>query len=58
MNVDLSESVGNIISDLMAGVSVAKHKFTKKNQVNTLVSAVYVSVDGEKVEIDTKQLYQ
>ena len=42
----------------MVGVSVANHKFTNHNQVNTSATTVYVSVDGAKVEIDTKQLYQ
>ena len=42
----------------MEGKSVAEHKFSKKEEVNTLASSVYVSVDGEKIEIDPQQLYQ
>ena len=42
----------------MEGLSVSKHKFTKKQQVNNLASAVYIAVDGEKIQIDPKQLYQ
>ena len=39
----------------MVGVSVANYKFTKKDQVNTLATAVYVSIDGAKLEIYPKQ---
>ena len=46
------------VDSAMVGVSVANHKFTKENQMNTLVTAVYVSNDGAKIETDPKQLYQ
>ena len=58
VNVDTAETVGAAILSSMEGLSVSKHTFTKKQQVNNLASSVYVSVDGEKVQIDPKQLYQ
>jgi hypothetical protein len=58
VNVDSAETVGAAILLSMEGLSVSKHKFTKKQQVNNLASSVYVSVDGEKIQIDPKQLYQ
>ena len=58
VNVNSADSVGNAIFDSMVGVSVENHRFTNKNQVNNLATAAYVSVDGAKVEIDSKQLYQ
>ena len=58
MNVDSAERVRNTILDSMVGVFVVNHKYTKNNQVNSLAAAAYVSVDGAKVEIDQKQLYQ
>ena len=42
----------------MAGKSVSKHKFVKKDKVCTLASSVYVALDGEKIEINPQQLYQ
>ena len=58
VNVDSAESVENVILDSMVGVSVANHRFTKKNQLNTLATTVYVSVTGATVETDPKMLYQ
>ena len=50
--------VGANILSSMDGMSVSQFKFTKKEQVVTLASSVYVSLDGEKIEMDPKQLYQ
>ena len=47
-----------VILDIMVGVPVSNHKFAKKNQWNTLATAAYVSVDGAKVEIGPKKLFQ
>ena len=58
VNVELAEAVGSIIVMSMAGKSVSQFKFTKKDQVVTLGSSVYVHVDGERVEMDPKHLYQ
>ena len=51
VNVDSAESRGNTILTSMEGLSISKHKFVKKEQVATLASSVYVSVDGEKLLI-------
>ncbi len=37
---------------------VVMYMFSKKVQVSTLASVVYVSLDGENIEIDPQQLYQ
>ena len=58
VNVDSAEMAGSSILEFMVGKSVLKHKFSRKEQVVTLASALYVSVDGEKMEIDPKHLYQ
>ena len=58
VNVDSAETVGAAIIEAMDGLTVAKHKFSKKQQVTNLASSVYVSVEGEKIEIDPQQLYQ
>ena len=42
----------------MEGKSVADYTFSKKNQAITLASQLYVSVDGDKIEIDPQILYQ
>jgi hypothetical protein len=42
----------------MFGKSVSDHKFSKKDQVITLASSLYVTVEGEKINIDPKHLYQ
>ena len=56
VNVDSAEMAGSSILESMVGKSVLKHKFSRKEQVVTLASSLYVSVDGEK--IDPKHLYQ
>lgn len=58
LNVDSADTVGTTILASMEGMSVSKHKFSRKAQVSTLASSVYVSVDGEKIEVDPQQLYQ
>ena len=58
VNADQSESVGQAILQSMVGKSVAEYKFSKKDQVITLASSTYITVDGERVEIDPKQLFQ
>ena len=47
----------SIIND-MDGKSVSDHSFIKKKQAVTLAACTYVSVEGDKVEIDPKHLYQ
>ena len=42
----------------MCDKSVSGFKFSKKNQVNTLASVLHASIDGEKMEMDQKHLYQ
>ena len=42
----------------MYGQSVAEYTFRKKDQVTTLVSSTYITVEGERLEIDPKQLFQ
>ena len=42
----------------MEGKSVADYTFSKKNQAITLASQLYVSVDGDKIEIEPQILYQ
>ena len=58
VNVDSAETSGVAILTSMEGLSVSKHKFSKKKQVTTLAASLYVSVDGERIEIDPHQLYQ
>ena len=58
VNVDSAEMAGSSILESMVGKSVLKYKFSRKEQVVTLASSLYVSVDGEKMEIDPKHLYQ
>jgi hypothetical protein len=58
VNVDSAKTVGEAILVSMEGMAVSKHKFLKKEQVNNIASCVYVSVDGEKIEIDPQQLYK
>ena len=58
VNVDSAETAGSSILEFMVGKSVLKHKFSRKEQVVTLASALYVSIDGENMEIDSKHLYQ
>ncbi|XP_050719520.1 glucose dehydrogenase [FAD, quinone]-like [Eriocheir sinensis] len=42
----------------MYGKSVAEHRFRLKDQVNTLASFTHITVDGECLEIDPRQLFQ
>ena len=58
VNVNSAEAIGTTIVRRMEGQTVAGFKFSKKEQVTTLASAVYVAFDGEKIEIDPQQLYQ
>ena len=58
VNVDIAESVGQAIVQSMHGKSVAEFKFCKKNQVITLASSTYITVERENLEIDPKQLFQ
>ncbi len=50
VNVDSAEAVDSSIFTSMVWMSVGKHKFSKKDQVNTLVLSVYLSIDGEKIK--------
>ena len=58
VNVDSAETIGSTILTSMFGKSVSDHKFSKKDQVVTLASSLYVTVEGEKINIDPKHLYQ
>ena len=58
VNVDSAKTIGDAILISMVGKSVSQHKFVKKDQVCTLASSVYVSCEGEKIEINPQQLYQ
>ena len=58
INVDAAEIVGQSIINDMDGKSVSDHSFIKKKQAVTLAACTYVSVEGDKVEIDPKHLYQ
>ena len=50
--------VGVGILASMEGVSVTKHSLAKKKPVTNMASYVYVSVVGDRIEIDPQQLYQ
>ncbi len=56
VNVDSAELIGTKILSSMDGLFVSQFKFKKKDQVVTL--AMYVSLDGAKIEINPQQLYQ
>jgi len=56
VNVDSAKQIGSQIVASMCDKSVSEFKFSKKNQVNTLTSVLYVSTDAEKVEIDPKKI--
>ncbi len=59
VNADDAESVGGKIVASMVGHSVAEYKFSQKNQVKTLATAVYVNnASGERIEMDPQRLYQ
>ena len=54
VNVDRAKTIGDAILTSMAGKSVSKHKFVKKDKVCTLAFSVYVALNGEKIEINTQ----
>ena len=58
VNVDSARTIGTSIKRSVEGLSIAKHKFTKKVQVINLATSLYVSIEGEKIEIAPQQLYQ
>ena len=58
INVDSVRPTGTSIARSMEGLSIAKHEFSKKAQVINLAASLYVSIEGEKIEIDPQQLYQ
>ena len=58
VNVDRAKTLGDAILTSMAGKSVSKNKFVKKDKVCTLASSVYVALDSEKIEINPQQLCQ
>ena len=58
-NADNAKSVGNQILTSMVCHSVAQYKFSQKNQMKTLASAVHVKISsGEQIEMDHQRLYQ
>ena len=59
VDVDRTESLGQAILQSMYGKSVVEYTFCKKDQVTTLASSTYyITVEGERLEIDPKQLFQ
>lgn len=58
VNVERAESVGHAILKSMQGKSVAEHTFRKRDQVTTLAASTYIAIQGERLEIDPKQLFQ
>ena len=58
VDVDRAESLGRAILQSMYGQSVAEYTFRKKDQVTTLASCTYITVEGERLEIDPKHLFQ
>ena len=58
VNADRAEAVGQTIVKSMHGKSVAEYKFSKKDQVTALAATTYLTVEGEQLEIDPKQLFQ
>lgn len=59
VNADDARAVGVRIITSMVGHSVAEYKFSQKEQVKTLASAVHIkTATGERLEIDPKHLYQ
>ena len=55
VDVDKAESLGQSHLQSVYGKSVAEYTFRKKDQVTTLVSSTYITVEGERLEIDPKQ---
>jgi len=59
VNVADAKNVGDKILASMVGHSVAEYKFSQRNQVKTLASAVHVkAASGERIEMDPQRLYQ
>lgn len=59
VNADDAKGVGKKILNLMVGHSVASYKFSQKNQVKTLASAVHVqNTSGDRIEMEPQRLYQ
>ena len=59
LNADDAQSVGNKILTSMIGHSVSEYKFSQKNQVKSLASALHVkTASGERIELDPQCLYQ
>ena len=58
VDLDRAESLGQAILQSMYGKSVAEYTFRKKDEVTTLASSTYITVEGERLEIDPKQLFQ
>ena len=51
VDVDTAKTIGESILASMEGQSVQQHTFSKKAQVNSLASVVYVAVDGGKLQL-------
>ena len=58
VNVDSAKTIGEYIVASMVGKSVSQHTFSKKEQIRTLASLVYVAVDDQKIEILPQHFYQ
>lgn len=58
VNVDTASLVGRSILESMQGKSVAEYKFRKRDQVTTLAASTYIAIEGERLQIDPKQLFQ
>ena len=54
-----AQRVGNKILNSMVGASVAKYKFSQKNQVKTLASVLHIkTASGDRIEMNSQCLYQ
>ena len=59
VNVERAESVCHAILKSMQGKSGnSDHMFRKRDQVATLAASTYIAVERERIEIDSKQLFQ
>ena len=59
LNADDAQSVGNKILTSMIDHSVSEYKFSQKNQVKSLASALHVkTASGERIELDPQRLHQ
>ena len=58
VDVDRAETLGHAILQSMYGKSVADYTFRKKDQLTTLAAPTYITVEGESLEIDPRQLFQ